>query len=550
VALGRAGRAAHVNSLVVNEAEAGALTGVGAPVFGLTVPAPCLPRPALQGRRERTEHVADQSIPLRAERLADIAPRIPVPSYDRSQVRTGIVHLGVGGFHRAHQAMYLDKLLQAGSSPQWGICGVGVLPGDARMREVLAEQNGLYTLVVKSDDTLQPRVIGSMVDYLLAPDDPEAVVERLADPQTRIVSLTMTEGGYNFNQVTGEFEATNPDVVHDLEQGAAPRTAFGLVVEALARRRYRGIVPFTVMSCDNLQRNGHVAQTMFVSFARLRDPELADWMQREVRFPNSMVDRITPATTDQDRAQVSERFGVQDGWPVVCEPFTQWVLEDRFTAGRPALETVGVQLVKDVGPYELMKLRLLNAGHQALAYFAYLGGYRLVHEAVHDPLYARFLLAYMDREATPTLLPVPGVDLTAYKHQLIERFSNSGIRDTVARLGMESSDRIPKFLVPVIQENLAAGRDVQLSAAIVASWARYAEGVDEQGEPIDVVDRLKDTLVPLARRQREKPLAFLTQRELFGDLAEQDRFTTPYASALNSLHHRGARATLQKLVGA
>ena len=492
----------------------------------------------------------EAGIPLRPERLSDIAGRVPVPAYDRTQVGTGIVHLGVGAFHRAHQAMYVDRLLDAGKARDWGICGVGVLALDARMRDVMHEQDGLYTLVLKeADGTWTPRVIGSIVDYRFAPDDPEAVIERMADPTTRIVSLTVTEGGYNFNQVTGEFESANPDVVRDLEPGATPHTTFGLVTEALARRRARGTGPFTVMSCDNIQHNGNLSRRMFVAFARLRDPELADWIERQVSFPNSMVDRITPATTDEDRAEVRRRFGVDDGWPVVCEPFTQWVLEDSFVAGRPPFEDAGVQIVEDVAPYELMKLRLLNASHQGIAYFGWLAGYRLVHDAAQDPLFARFLLAYMDREATPTLGDVPGIDLTAYKHQLIERFANPGVRDTVARLAAFSSDRIPKWLVPVIREDLAAGRDVTLSAAIVASWARYAEGLDEQGEPIEIVDQLKDTLVPLAQRQAEEPLAFLTPRELFGDLKDDDRFTRPYLAALDSLHRHGARATLGGLVG-
>jgi mannitol 2-dehydrogenase len=333
----------------------------------------------------------------------------------------------------------------------------------------------------------------------------------------------------------------------DLAPGAAPATTFGLITEALVRRRERGMEPFTIMSCDNIQGNGHVAQEVFTAYAQLRDPELGEWVAANVAFPNSMVDRITPVTTDEDREQVAERFGVVDGWPVVCEPFTQWVLEDRFALDRPAFSDVGVQVVADVEPYELMKLRLLNASHQALCYFGYLAGYRLVHEVAQDPLFADFLLAHMDREATPTLAPVPGIDLTAYKHQLIERFSNAHVRDTVARLCAESSDRIPKWLLPVIRENLAAGRDVTLSAAVVASWARYAEGVDEQGEPITVVDRLADTLTAIAKTQDEEPLAFVTNRELFGDLGQEPGFTDPYLATLDSLHRNGARATLEGL---
>jgi mannitol 2-dehydrogenase len=473
---------------------------------------------------------------------------IPVPSYDRSQVKTGIVHFGVGGFHRAHQAMYLDRLMEQGEALDWGICGVGVMAFDLKMKEAMQSQDCLYTLVLKAPDgTWDPSVIGSIVQYLYAPDDPDAVIEKMADPSTRIVSLTVTEGGYNFHPATGEFDETNPDVQADLVPGAVPATTFGLVTEALVRRRSRGIEPFTVMSCDNILGNGHMAENVFTTFARLRDPELGEWIASNVRFPNSMVDRITPVTTDEDRAQISERFGVEDAWPVVCEPFTQWALEENFTSGRPPLEEVGVQVVADVEPYELMKLRLLNASHQALCYFGYLAGYRLVHEVAQDRLFANFLLDYMNREATPTLAPVPGIDLDAYKLQLIERFSNGAVRDTVARLCAKSSERIPEWLLPVVRENLAAGRDVTLSAAVVASWARYAEGVDEQGEPIEIVDRLADTLQQIAAQQREKPLAFVENRELFGDLANEPAFTEPYLTTLNSLHTKGARATLEVL---
>jgi mannitol 2-dehydrogenase len=302
------------------------------------------------------------------------------------------------------------------------------------------------------------------------------------------------------------------------------------------------------MSCDNLQGNGELSRRAFSAFALMRDPELGEWVQSEVCFPNSMVDRITPVTTDEDRAEVSERFGIDDRWPVVCEPFTQWVLEDAFSLGRPPYEDAGVQVVEDVEPYELMKLRLLNASHQALCYFAYLDGYRLVHEAAQDPLYRSFLRGYMDLEGAPTLEPVPGVDLDEYKATLIERFSNPEVRDTIARLCAESSDRIPKWLLPVVRAQLSSGGPVDYSAAVVASWARYAEGVDEQGEPIEVVDRLADSLTPIARRQREDGLAFISNRELFGDLVDDPRFVEAYQRALSSLHERGARATLESIV--
>ncbi|HTU30313.1 MAG TPA: mannitol dehydrogenase family protein [Solirubrobacteraceae bacterium] len=475
---------------------------------------------------------------------------VELPRYDRSQVTASVVHFGVGGFHRAHQAMYLDSLLAEGET-RWGICGVGVLESDRAMRDALAAQDHLYTLVLKhSDGRYEARVIGSIVEYLYAPDDPEAVIARLADPQTEIVSLTITEGGYAISDVTGHFDPQAPGVAADLQPGAVPRSVFGLVAAGLARRREAGTRPFTVVSCDNLPGNGALAREAFVSFARLLDPELGAWIDSEVRFPNSMVDRITPATTDDDRSALEARFGIEDRWPVVCEPFIQWVLEDSFCSARPPLERVGVQVVDDVEPYELMKLRLLNASHQGIAYFGRLCDYTHVHEAAQDPLFQSFLRAYMDREATPTLAPVPGVDLESYKAELIERFANPEIRDTVARLCAESSDRIPKWLIPVVRIQLRVGGPVELSAAIVASWARYAQGVDEHGAPIEVVDRRRDEVMALAARAEAEPLAFIANRDLFGDVVDDPRFADAYVEALTSLRERGARRTLQALVSA
>ncbi len=439
---------------------------------------------------------------------------VPVPSYDRSAVTAGIVHLGVGGFHRAHQALYVDDLLAAGAT-DWGICGVGVLPGDVRMRDALVAQDHLFTVVVKHPDgTLEPRVVGSVVDFLLAPDDPEAVIEKLASPATRVVSLTITEGGYQVPSVT-----------------------FDYLVEALSRRRSRGEAPFTVMSCDNILGNGHVARAALVAAAT--DPELAAWIAEEVAFPCSMVDRITPVTTEADRAELSARFGVEDSWPVVCEPWTQWVLEDH--AGRPAWESVGVQVVADVEPYELMKLRLLNCSHQALTYLGYLAGHRYAHEVCAEDLFREFLLSYM-AQALPTLRPVPGVDLDAYQLALIDRFANPAIADTLARLCAESSDRIPNWMVPVATELLAADRPVDLIALVVASWRRYARGVDEQGEPIVVVDQRRDAV--MAAAASSDPLAFLQDRALFADLVDDPRFTGPYLAAVAALDEQGAVQTL------
>jgi mannitol 2-dehydrogenase len=493
--------------------------------------------------------IAETSIPLNEANLALIAERgVPTPQYNREGLVAGIVHFGIGGFHRSHQAMVIDTLLAAGEARDFAICGIGVLPQDQRMADVMAQQDHLYTLVLKhADGTREARVIGSIIDYVFAPADPNQAIERMTRPEVRIVSLTVTEGGYNFDQVTGEFIATNPDIEHDVSHPAHPRTFFGLVVEALKRRRERGLEPFTVMSCDNIQGNGHVAKRMFVAFAELGDPDFAAWIEQHVHFPNSMVDRITPVTTDADRAEVAGRLGVEDGWPVVAEPFFQWVLEDDFGLGRPPYQDARVQVVSDVEPYELMKLRLLNASHQAMTYFGYLKGHRYAHEAATDPDIAALLRNYMDDEATPTLKPVPGIDLEEYKATLIERFSNPEVRDTLARLCAESSDRIPKWLLPVVRDNLSNGGEVRLSAAICASWARYAEGIDEDGQPITVVDRLAGELLPLARQQRGDRTIFIRNTLLFGDLAEQAAFAAPYVEALDSLIDRGSAATLASL---
>ncbi|MHA0288932.1 mannitol dehydrogenase family protein [Mycobacterium sp. C3-094] len=462
---------------------------------------------------------------------AENQPRIPIdkPTYDRAHTGVGIVHFGVGGFHRAHQAAYVDRLLNAGRADGWGICGVGVLPADRRMADVMAAQDCLYTLLLEHPDgTREARVIGSIVDYRYAPDDAEGVIELLAAPSTRIISLTITEGGYQLDDL--------PEI-----------NVFGLVTDALARRRERGVPSPTIVSCDNIEGNGDVARHAFTEYADSVHPGLSDWMAEHTRFPNSMVDRITPVTTPAVIDTVATEFGVDDQWPVIAEPFTAWVLEDTFSDGRPPWEDADVLLVDDVTPYELMKLRLLNSGHQTLCYFAYLAGYRLVHDAAGDPLFAELLRRYF-AEAEPTLPPVPGIDLADYQRTLIERFANPGVRDTIARLCAYSSDRIPQWLVPVIEANLKADRSVNISAAVVASWARYAEGVDEQGEPIAIEDNRAATLAPLAEAQKDNPTAFIENTALFRDLARQPRFVEAYRESLESLHRVGARATLEVLL--
>jgi mannitol 2-dehydrogenase len=485
---------------------------------------------------------------LDSSALPSLQEAVAVPTYPRENLTTGIVHFGVGAFHRAHQAMYLDRVLREDPSAPWGICGVGLLPYDLRVREVLQEQDHLYTLVVKdADGSAEARVIGSIVEYRYAPDDPEAVLEKLASPDVRIVSMTITEAGYPVDNDTGDFDSSSSLIAADLAGGRPPHSVFGYLTEGLRLRRERGLPPFTVMSCDNIQGNGRVARTALTSLARLQDAELGEWIAAHVSFPNSMVDRITPATTEEGRAEVAKRFGIEDGWPVISESFEQWVLEDDFPAGRPPLDSVGVQLVRDVEPYELMKLRLLNASHQVMSYLGILAGHEYVDEVCRIPVFVEFLRDYMAVEATPTLKPVPGVDLPAYRAQLLQRFSNAAIADTLARQVVDGSERIPKFLLPVLRAQLAEGGPIDHVTLVIAAWSRYLEGRNEIGQPIQVTDRRAARLRDAVAREATRPGALLDVVEIFGDLGGSPRFRSRYLDLRGALAEHGAVGTMQRL---
>lgn len=468
--------------------------------------------------------------------------KITRPTYDPETIGPGIAHFGVGSFHRSHMAMYLDQLISQGGHDDWGIIGIGVMPGDAAMRDALAGQDYRYTLVEKHNDgSVAARQIASIRDFLFAPEDPGAVLNLLTNPAIRIVSLTITEGGYNIDRTTGEFDLTNPLIQRDLADTHNPASVFGYITEALRLRRERNTPPFTVMSCDNLPGNGDVTRQAVLTFAGALDSSLASWIDEHVTFPSSMVDRITPVTTDADRAMVTKTFGVRDAWPVVTEPFTQWVLEDSFCNGRPAFEAAGVHIVEDVGPYELMKLRLLNAGHQAIAYIGLLFGHEFVHEAVVDHDIQQFLHAYLE-EARVTLSPVPGIDVDDYIESLFERFRNPYIADTLARLTVDASDRFPKFVLPTIHNNLAADRSITMGATVVASWYRYLQIAAV--ESVDVVDAMADELLPLTN----DPMAFLSHSPVFGSLAQDERFRFAFLRFATALRQQLPRKWLQRLV--
>jgi mannitol 2-dehydrogenase len=484
---------------------------------------------------------------LNAANLNLLDPQIHIPKYDRQKVGQSIMHVGVGGFHRAHQALYTDDLFNQGGDPLWGYCGVGLLKHDARIRDVMTSQDCLYTLVERSLEGDKARIIGSIVNFLLGPDDPQKVIEQMASPQTRIVSLTITEGGYYIDQSTGDLDEKNPDIQYDLAHPHEPRCSFGYLLEALDRRRTRGLPPFTLMSCDNIQSNGEVAKKMLTAFAELRDPVFRNWLAENCIFPNSMVDRITPATTDEHRTLVKEKFKIDDGWPVMTESFKQWVIEDHFLQGRPAWELVGAQMTTDVLPYEKMKLRLLNASHQALCYIGMLLGYQLVHETMGNRDIRRLVEKMMDDEVTPLLDEVPGVDLADYKRTLIERFANPAIRDQLSRIGIYGSSGIPKFVLPSIKEQLQRGGPIKLFSFTVASWFRYLNGLDESGKEMPMLDPMAQTLQERVKAAGKDARQLLGMRDIFSEeLANSPAFVKQVSDTLESFYEEGARSTLVK----
>lgn len=467
---------------------------------------------------------------LNQDNLTVIMEHIPGPTYDRKAMVSGIVHIGVGGFHRSHQAFYTHQLLEKEHAYEWGICGVGLRDADKNIHDVLTRQDGLYTLIVKHPDgKIESGVLGAINDFLLAKNGVHAIIDRMADPNTKIVSLTITEGGYNFNPATGEFDFSNPDIRHELENPNDPKTVYGYLTAALKKRHEAGLMPFSIMSCDNIQHNGDVARKMVLAFANRQDPELGEWIAENVTFPNSMVDRITPVTTKADMEYLEKTHRFKDTWPVTCEPFIQWVVEDDFCNGRPAYEKVGVQFVPDVKPYEKMKLRLLNAGHSVLGILGAIEGKETINDCMKDDTFSTFLRVFMDREATPTLDEVRGIDLDDYKDSLLQRFSNPTIKDSVSRICSESSAKLPKFLIETVQENLAAGRSIDLAVMVIAAWCYYSDKqVDKNGNPLKIIDAMADELHFAAKQTASDPLAFIKLDSIFGDLAQNERFSKRY----------------------
>jgi fructuronate reductase/mannitol 2-dehydrogenase len=489
-----------------------------------------------------------QPVPLSRINLHRLRPPVSVPGFDPALVSAGIVHLGLGGFHRAHMARYTHNLMQRRADALgWGIIGAGLLPADRRMKDSLGPQDNLYTLVERGSADETVTVIGSLADVVFAGESSSALVAATERPEIRIVSLTVTEHGYCLNRSTKVLDPDHPLMRRDLAQPEQPASAIGIVVEAYRRRMVAGAAPFTALSCDNIQHNGTVLRDAVLALAGLRDPALASWIAANGRFPSTMVDRITPVTADEDVALLAQRYGIVDRWPVFAETFTQWVIEDDFPAGRPAWEEVGAQFVTDVAPYEFMKLRLLNASHLAVSGMGRLAGYVTIAEAMADLLIARFMAALMDRETGPTLPAVPGIDLAEYKATLVERFANPAIKDTVERV---NTDAPLNILVDPIRDRLRTGGSVDLLALALAAWLRRVRGEDEQGGAIDVRHPLAAELRAKAIEGGPDPRPLLGMTALFGDTGTNPALVAAVGRWLALLYRKGARATLADAAGA
>jgi len=492
---------------------------------------------------ELTAHTRQGVIPLSLEALPALPQDIKVPRYSRHQQSPGIVHIGLGNFHRAHQAWYLQQLMQRGIDLDWAIIGAGVRDADKITRQKLSRQNWLSTLIELGPEGVCAEICCSMIDYVPVLPDNAPLISQIADASTRIVSLTVTEGGYFRDPGSGSLLLDAPDLQHDVRNSGAPKTAFGAIVAGLKARRQAGTGPITGLSCDNLRGNGDMLREIVVQLARQSDPALADWIEDSCTFPNSMVDCIVPATGPEE-LDLAHEFGIDDAAPVTHENFRQWVIEDAFAAGRPRWDEVGVTLSGQVQAYEAMKLRVLNGGHQIIAVPGDLLGLETVAEAVTHPLIGSFLHRVAAREILPFVDPVPGMDAEAYMSLIVRRFSNPAVRDTVRRVAFDGSSRQPGFLLPSIQDGIRSGAPIEGLALASALWARYCSGVREDGQEIKANDPQWDRLQKNAQAARETPRTWLQMDDIYGDLGAVEAFAAPFAKWLRLIYREGAEAAI------
>ena len=476
-----------------------------------------------------------------------------LPSYDRKRLSTGIVHLGLGNFARAHLADYIEDALEAGDSG-WGIVGVSLQ--NPHQRDRLAPQDGLYTTLQRDGSDVRPRIIGCVKQILVAPENPSAVISAMANEACRIVSLTITEKGYCFDAGSGRLDFDHPVIQADLRDPARPRSAFGLLAAALQTRRAVNIPPFTVLCCDNLPDNGRLVASLLGEFVRRQDGHLADWIASHGAFPCTMVDRIVPATTEADLAAALEATGLVDLAPVSHEPFRQWVIEDRFVGGaRPALEKTGAQFVDDVAAFERLKLRMLNSAHSALAYLGCLSGYRTIREAAADPVFRKFVGDLWREEITPVVRPPAGVDPLQYADTVMQRFDNAAMAHRTTQIASDGSQKLPVRLLGPIRERLERGQPIGRLAHVVAAWIRYLEGGDDCGGAIEINDPLKErlqaALASAGNTAEGKVAAILGFDQIFGaGLSDNGSFRSAVLMAYVFIAGRGIHAATSALTKA
>ncbi len=487
----------------------------------------------------------DELIKLSDETLKDLPKGIERPTYDRTALTAGIVHIGLGNFHRAHQSWYLHRLMQSGDALDWAIVGAGVRPYDAALREKLIAQDCMTTLIELDPKGSSAEVVGSMIDYVEITDGNAALIDRMACADIRIVALTVTEGGYYIDPVTKGFDTTHPDIQHDAASPDTPKTAFGAIVAALKLRRAAGIGPFTGMTCDNLQGNGAILRQTVVGLARLSDPELADWIDANCAFPNSMVDCIVPATGDKERA-LAHDFGINDAAPVTHENFRQWVIEDAFCAGRPAWETVGATISDHVHDFEAMKIRILNGGHQVIANPGEILSVDTIAGCMQHPQIGKLFRKVALTEVVPHVKPVPGMQPVDYVDLIDERFSNPKIVDTVRRVAFDGSSRHTGFILPVLRDALAAGTPIDGFALTQAMWARMCYGTREDGTGIEPNDPFWDDLVRVAQVAKNDPKKWIEQTQFYGDLAQNQRFADRFGYWSSFIWEHGAVAAMDE----
>ncbi|WP_165748717.1 mannitol dehydrogenase family protein [Cellulophaga sp. Z1A5H] len=473
---------------------------------------------------------------LNTENTHSLSKGILKPKIDRDKIKTGIAHIGLSNFHRAHQAYYIHELIEKHDELNFGICGIDLLESDRKIYNILKDQDGLYTLVIKNaDGTQEYKIIASIIEYFYGPENPLAAIERLARPDIKIISLTIAEDGYHLNETTGEFNLTHPKVKEDTISKFNPKTVFGYLTQAFMLRKHRGLPGCTILSCDNIKANGATIKKSFYTYVEKTEPSLLPWLKKNTSFPNSMVDRITTVTTTKDIELLKETYNIHDQWPVVCEPFSKWIIEDDFIAGRPDWDKVGIEFVQDIEPYENTKLRILNAGHSILGILGTLNGYKYVHEVANDEHFIFFLESFIKTEVNPNFQNIDQHNLKAYTKEVIERFKNTHINDSLSRICKESSSKIPIFVFPTLKDQITNHQSIEYGTFVIAAWCKYYDGIDDFGHSFDIQDSLSNQLIRTAALSHQNPQLFLEKNAIFKDLVTHDLFRERFKYYLSKL---------------